>query len=104
MAALIKNPTAAVTFQKDLPAFDGDERDEEKAQVMIDALQASRRQTTLGAGPWLVIYLNFLGLYSAYKEEEVTPPAAVPRLNDEFGWDFPEASYVANSVRNLEPA
>jgi len=41
VAALIKNPTAAVTFQKDLPAFDGDERDEEKAQVMIDALQAS---------------------------------------------------------------
>jgi hypothetical protein len=40
-AALIKNPTAAVAFQKDLPSLDREERNKEKAEIMIQALEAS---------------------------------------------------------------
>jgi hypothetical protein len=39
-AALIKNPTAAVAFQEDLPPLDREERNKEKAEVMIQTLEA----------------------------------------------------------------
>jgi len=40
-AALIKNPTAAVAFQEDLPSLNREERNKEKAEIMIQALEAS---------------------------------------------------------------
>ena len=40
-AALIKNSTAAVAFQKNLSSLDREEGNKEKAQVMIQALEAS---------------------------------------------------------------
>ena len=41
---------------------------------MIQAFEASGGQATLRAGPWLIIDLNLLGLYTADKKEENTPP------------------------------
>jgi hypothetical protein len=40
-AALIKNPTATVAFQKDLPSLDREEGNKEKAQVLVQTLEAS---------------------------------------------------------------
>lgn len=73
-ATLIKNPAAAVALQKDPPPFDRKEGDEKEAQVMVQPLEAGGRQAALGAGPWLVIYLNLLGLYTADEKEEDPPP------------------------------
>jgi hypothetical protein len=40
-SALVKNPAAAVALQKNFPALDRKERDKEKTEIMIQALQAS---------------------------------------------------------------
>jgi hypothetical protein len=40
-SALVKNPAAPVALQKNFPALDRKEGDEEEAEIMIQALQAS---------------------------------------------------------------
>jgi hypothetical protein len=39
-ARFIKNAAAAVTFQKSFPPFDGNEGDEEKAQIIVQAFKS----------------------------------------------------------------
>ncbi len=75
-SALVKNPAAPVALQKDFPALDREEGDEEEAEIMIQALQASRRRAAPRAWPRLIIHLNLLGLYPANKKEEDAPPVA----------------------------
>jgi hypothetical protein len=81
-AALIKNPAAAVAFQKNLPSLDREEGNKEKAQVMVQTLEASGRQATLGAGLWLVVYLNLLGLYPADEDENDTSFGVIKGRDD----------------------
>ena len=73
-SALVKNPAAPVALQKHFSALDWEEGDKEKAEIMIQALQASRRRAAPRAGPRLIVDLDFPGLYSADKKEEDTPP------------------------------
>lgn len=42
MSGLIEDPAAAVAFQEGLSALDGDQRDEEKAYIMVQALEPRR--------------------------------------------------------------
>jgi hypothetical protein len=72
-AGFVKNSAAAVAFQKRLSAFDGNQGNEEKANIMIQPLAPGRRQTAGRAGPGLIVNLNFFRLHSA-NEDEDTPP------------------------------
>jgi hypothetical protein len=72
-AGFVKNSAAAVAFQKRLSAFDGDQGNKEKANIMIQPFAPGRRQAAIGTRPRLVIDLNFLRLHSA-DEDESAPP------------------------------
>jgi len=74
MAGFIEDPAAAVAFQEGLPPLDGNQGDEEKADVMVQALQPGGGQTTPGTGPGLIINLHLFGLHAPDKKEEDPPP------------------------------
>jgi hypothetical protein len=72
-AFFVKHPAAAVAFQKRLSAFDGNQGNKEKANIMIQPFAPGRRQAAGRAGPGLVVNLNFFRLHSA-NEDENKPP------------------------------
>ena len=74
LAGFIEHPAAAVAFQEGLPPLDGNQGDEEKADVMVEALQPGRGQTASRADPRLIIHLYLFGLHAPDKKEEVPPP------------------------------
>ncbi len=71
---VVKNPPAPVAFQECLPPFDGDEGNEEKAQVMVQPFEPGRGPAALRTGTRLIIDLDLLGLHTADEKEENTPP------------------------------
>jgi hypothetical protein len=75
-ALFVKNPATAVAFQKRLSSFNGNQRNEEEADIMIQPFAPGRRQATVRAGPGLIIDLNLLRLHSTDKDE------GAPPLND----------------------
>jgi len=68
-----ENPATPVAFQEKFSSFDRDEGNKKKTQVMIQAFEPSEGQSTIRAGPLLVIYLNLLGLQTP-DEDESAPP------------------------------
>jgi hypothetical protein len=78
MSGFIKDHAAAAAFKERLSPFNGNQRDEEKTDIVIEALEPGRRQSATGTGPSLVIYLNFLGLHPPDKKEEDPPPRPIP--------------------------
>jgi len=72
-ALFVKNPAAAVAFQKRLSAFDGNQGNEEKADIVVHPFAPRRRQAAVWAGPGLVIELDFLRLQSADEDEDAPP-------------------------------
>ncbi len=84
MAGLIENPAAAAAFKKRFSPFDRNQRDEEKADIVVKTLEPGRRQAAPGTSPSLVIYLNFLGLYPSDKKEEDPPPGPIPAGQGNF--------------------
>jgi hypothetical protein len=65
----VKYPTAAIAFQKRLSALDGDQGNEEEADIVVQPFAPGRRQAAARARPRLVINLNFLRLHSANEDE-----------------------------------
>jgi hypothetical protein len=74
LAGFIEDPAAAVTLQEGLSPLDGNQRDKEETDVMVQALQPGWGQAALRAGPRLIIYLDFLRLHAPDKKEEDPPP------------------------------
>ena len=74
MAAFIKDPAAAAAFQEGLSPLDGNQRDEEKADIVVKAFEPGRRQAAPGTTSGLVVHLNLLGLYPPDEKEEDPPP------------------------------
>jgi hypothetical protein len=68
-ALFVEHPAAPVAFQKRLPAFDGNQGNEEKAEIVIQPFPPRRRQAAVRAGPGLVVDLDFLRLHSADEDE-----------------------------------
>jgi hypothetical protein len=75
VSGFIRNHAAPFAIQEAFSPFHSKEGNEEKAQVMVQALEPSGGIPAAGAGPWLVIELYFLGLYSADKDESASPPS-----------------------------
>jgi hypothetical protein len=69
-AAFVKHPPAAVAFQEGLSPLDGNQGNKKKADIMVQPLQPSRRQTTIRTRPGLIVNLNFPGLHSTNKDED----------------------------------
>jgi hypothetical protein len=84
MSGFIKNPAAAGAFKERISPFNGNQRDEEKTDIVIKALEPGGRQSASGTGPSLVIHLNFLGLYPPDKKEEDPPPRPIPTGQGNF--------------------
>jgi hypothetical protein len=78
MPGFIEDPAAAGAFQEGFSPLDGNQGNEEKTEVMVQALEPGRRQAAPGAGPRLIIHLNLLGLYPPDKKEEDPPPDRIP--------------------------
>ncbi len=78
-AGFIENPATAFAFQVWLSPFDREERDEEKAHIVVQTSQPGGGKAALGAGPRLVIHVDLFGLYTADKKEEDAPPNQVSR-------------------------
>ena len=72
-AGFVKDSAAAVALQKRLSAFDGNQGNEKKTNIMIQPFAPRRRQAAGRAGPGLVVNLNLFRLHSA-NEDENTPP------------------------------
>jgi hypothetical protein len=72
-AGFVKKSAAPVAFQKRLSAFDGNQGNEEKANIMIQPLASGRRQAAGRAGPRLVVNLNLFRLHSANEDEDAPP-------------------------------
>ena len=77
-AGFIKDTAAAAAFQEGLSPLDGNQRDEEKADIVVKAFEPGRRQAAPGTTPGLVIHLNLLGLYPPDEKEEDPPPGPIP--------------------------
>ena len=84
MAGLIEDPSAAAAFKEILSPFDGNQRDEEKTDIVVKTLEPGGRQAASGTSPSLVIHLNFLRLYPPDKKEEDPPPGPIPAVQRIF--------------------
>lgn len=73
-APFVEHPAAPVAFQKRLSPFDGNQGNEEKADIVIQPFPPRRRQAAVRAGPGLVVDLDFLRLHSANEDEGPPPP------------------------------
>jgi len=73
-ACLIKNSPAPCTLQKSLSPLDRDERNEEKADIVVQAFEPRGGQATVGTDPRLVIHFHFSGLNSTDENEGASPP------------------------------
>ena len=72
-ALFVEYPAAAAAFQKGLSALNGNQGDEEEADIVVQPFAPGRRQAAVRARPGLVIDLDFLRLHSA-NEDEGSPP------------------------------
>jgi hypothetical protein len=84
MAGLVEDPSAAAAFKERLSPFYGNQRDEEKTDIVVKTLQPGGRKAASGTSPSPVIYLNFLGLYPPDKKEEDPPPGPIPAGQGNF--------------------
>ena len=73
-AYLIKNSPAQCTLHKSLSPLDRDERNEEQADIVVQAFEPCGGQSTIGTDPRLIIHCHFSGLNSADKDEGASPP------------------------------
>jgi len=72
-AGFVKHATAAVAFQERLSPLDGNQRDKEKTDVMVQPFPAGRREAAVRTGPRLIIHLIFFGLHAADENEDAPP-------------------------------
>jgi hypothetical protein len=79
----IKGLFAAVTHQQYRSALDGDERDEEQTEIVIDALEACLSQPALRTQPWGLIHDYRPGLDPADEEEHHTSKKLLKRKSSE---------------------
>jgi hypothetical protein len=71
---LIKNAAALIALQKAFPPLDRDQGNEKETDIMVQPLEAGRRQTATGADPRLFIHFYSSGLNSTDKNEGPSPP------------------------------
>ena len=70
----IKNAAAAIALQKAFSPLDRDQGNEKQTDIVVQPLEAGRRQAATGADPRLFIHFYSSGLNSTDKDEGSSPP------------------------------
>ena len=74
LTCFIENAAAAIAFEKALPPLDRDQGNEKQTDIVVQPLEAGRRQAATGADPRLFIHFYSSGLNSTDENEGASPP------------------------------